>query len=225
MWDLYAEGLVPLSKYFDGRFSNGYVWPELLSAPAFLNNPKLRSGEKNTLQLLNLSEGGSTIRSFSKRLNPILHILTNLDKQIKRISKKDDDANHSDLFILELGANDYMIDNNNPEKKIGKLRIVIESLIKEKEVKLFICFNSPSIYDIPFSQKTNKNWIERVNISFNRHNHLLENMVQKINNAYEKQGVKVHIFDVQKLVSSVLVESKRLQYSTGSFHKDRWGYK
>ncbi|MBO9493757.1 SGNH/GDSL hydrolase family protein [Thalassotalea sp. G20_0] len=215
--------LVPLSKYFDGRFSNGYIWPELLTAPAFLNNPKLQSGEKNTLQLLNLSEGGSTIRNYSKRLNPILHILTNLDKQIKRISKKDD-ANPSDLFILELGANDYMIDINNPEKKIAKLCSTIESFIKEKNVKFFICFNLPSIYDIPFSQKTNKRWIERVNISFNRHNHLLENMVQEINNIYEKQGVKVHIFDVQKLVSSVLVESKKLQYSTGSFHKDSWGY-
>ncbi|WP_257296643.1 SGNH/GDSL hydrolase family protein [Endozoicomonas sp. YOMI1] len=132
-WDLYAEGLVPLSKYFDGRFSNGYVWPELLSAPAFLNNPKLRSGEKNTLQLLNLSEGGSTIRSFSKRLNPILHILTNLDKQIKRISKKDDDANHSDLFILELGANDYMIDNNNPEKKMVNYALSLSRSSKKKK--------------------------------------------------------------------------------------------
>ena len=79
--------LVPPSKYFDGRFSNGYVWPELLSAPAFLNHPKLRPGEESPLKLLNLSEGGATITSFSKRWSPILRFLTNIDKQIKSISK------------------------------------------------------------------------------------------------------------------------------------------
>ena len=112
-----------------------------------------------------------------------------------------------------------MIDINNPEKKIAKLCSTIESLIKEKKVKFFICFNLPNIYDIPFSKITNKSWIEKVNASFTKHNHLLQNIVQSINNVYGEQGVRVHIFDVQKLLSSVLVESKRLQYPTDSFYK------
>lgn len=92
------------NQYYQGRFTNGFVWSEFLSSPGFLNK-----------KTLNFAEGGSTSASYSI-FNVIGDCLSNLDKQLKSYSPSDRDLN---IFLL--GANDYLtLHKSNIPKVVEK---------------------------------------------------------------------------------------------------------
>lgn len=100
------KGYLPSSPpYFEGRFSNGPVWTDLISSNL----------EKN-IPLINEAEGGATAVDYrALSSHPQYKVINHLGFEIDQFEKH----NHftdSDLVVIWMGANDYLAYRWNSEK-------------------------------------------------------------------------------------------------------------
>ncbi|MEM1011675.1 MAG: SGNH/GDSL hydrolase family protein [Planctomycetota bacterium] len=96
-----AIPLVPATPgpaYFNGRFSNGPVWVENLSASLSLG-PVVRSGAGGD----NFAHGGALASGSSFPFNLVVD---DLDDQVDDFLNRDGTADAADLFVILIGGND-----------------------------------------------------------------------------------------------------------------------
>lgn len=181
------------NQYYDGRFTNGFVWGEYLSSPAFLNK-----------EMVNFAEGGSTSASYSA-FNLRSNFLSNLDTQIK-----DYQPSGRDLTILFAGANDYITLHKNDILRI------IENQMDEVEklltggAKNILVMGLPDISLTPETERSDDKR-EYKNITL-AHNFLLQKNIDELKEKYPE--AKIFFFDTSAALKEIMTIAREIGYDT-----------
>lgn len=190
------------SQYYDGRFTNGFVWSEFLSSPTFLN-------KKN----LNLAEGGSTSANYSC-FNIVGDFLSSLDKQTKYYS-----PSSTDLPIFLLGANDYITLHKKNVLKVVEQQIKDIDRILSQGVKNVLVMGVPDLSATPYEEhRTDK---EKMKDATTAHNALLVEKVSELTNRYPMQ--KILYFDTCSAINKITEIADGMGYNTTHPYTDH-GY-
>ncbi|MCS3433745.1 SGNH/GDSL hydrolase family protein [Klebsiella sp. BIGb0407] len=181
------------NQYYEGRFTNGFVWGEYLSSPAFLNK-----------KMVNFAEGGSTSASYSP-LNLRSNFLSNLDSQIKEYQ-----PSARDLTVLFAGANDYIVLHKNDVLKVVETQIDdVEKLLKSG-VKNILVMGMPDISLTPESEHSgHKREYEDISIA---HNVLLQKNIEKLKVKYP--AAKIFFFDTSAALKEIITIARQIGYDT-----------
>ena len=178
-------GIIPKSPpYYQGRFSNGPAWSELV-ADYF--------ADKAHVVTVNYAVGGETVNFHNPLKGFLPYTFTNsLDSYYLHTAFRD--KTHS-LFVIWLGANDYLKGATDPEQATADVIVTIQknldSLISSGG-KNFLIINLPDLAAVPLtSAGTTREILHTITLL---HNKKLQDMVD----AAEQQhpDISIHIFDV-----------------------------
>lgn len=181
------------NQYYDGRFTNGFVWDEYLSSPAFLKK-----------ETVSFAEGGSTSTSYS-RFNLLGNLLSNLETQMKSYKPV-----KNDLAILLLGANDYItLHKDNIIKVVENQVDNIEEML-QSGVENILIMGMP---DISLSPAAADSTVQRkykdITIA---HNALLQSNVEELTEKYPKK--KIFFFDTTSALKDIINIARKIGYNT-----------
>jgi len=181
------------NQYYDGRFTNGFVWGEYLSSPAFLNK-----------EMVNFAEGGSTSASYSP-FNLRSNFLSNLDSQIK-----DYQPSNRDLTIIFAGANDYITLHKHDILKVVENQIDEVEKLLAGGVKNVLVMGMPDISLTPESEHSgNKREYKDISIA---HNVLLQKNIDELKVKYPE--AKVFFFDTSAALNNIITIARNIGYDT-----------
>ena len=180
-------------QYYDGRFTNGFIWDEFLSSPAFLNK-----------EAISFAEGGSTSARYS-RLNLLSNILSNLETQIKSYQPF-----RKDLAILLCGANDYMtLRQDNIIKVVEKQVDDITGLLS-RGIENILIMGMPDISLSPEALKSDeRRKYKDITIA---HNALLEGNVVELKRTFPQK--KIFFFNTPAAMEAIVTLAKKIGYNT-----------
>ena len=180
-------------QYYDGRFTNGFVWGEYLSSPSFLKK-----------DLINYAEGGSTSARYSP-FNLYANTLSNLDSQMQ-----DYQPSARDLTILFLGANDYLLLGENSVLKVIQKQIDdVERLLK-LGVDNILVMGIPDLSLTPQSgQDDNKRKFSDISTA---HNAVLLKNIEALKARYPAK--KIFYFDTSSAFNHICRIADNIGYNT-----------
>lgn len=125
--------------YYQGRFSNGPVWVEIVAASYFPNTAKDH--------LLDYAVGGSGVSEDEG------DVLFTLKKQVNNyLMTHDDKANADDLYVVWIGSNNYLGLPEDLEKSLVDVNAGIQNsieLLVRKGAKHILVFNIPNLGRTP----------------------------------------------------------------------------
>lgn len=134
--------------YFEGRFSNGPAWIELLA-------------QKLDIPFVNSSFGGAT-SGFENAFDTVLPQLSSsgLQGQVTNFIINNTIADPNGLYTIWIGANDYLPNDSiaftpfdNPDQTLSNIQIAINSLIGIGAETIMV-FNLPDLGDIPLTNES-----------------------------------------------------------------------
>lgn len=186
----YMDREIPMSPpYFEGRFSDGPVWVELLAQAYFPENTKEH--------LLNYAYGGAGISDEEESVFSLKHEI-NLYLQENQ-NKADEKA----LFVMWIGANNYLKGPDDIEQAtdevIRGIRLEMEKLI-QAGAKNFLVINLPDIGNSPAARDANI--VELLTALSLTHNKKFEHEISTMKTTFP--GVNFMSMDVQKIVEDIL---------------------
>ena len=190
------------SQYYEGRFTNGFVWSDFLSSPSFLKK-----------ETINFSEGGSTSASYSC-FNVVGDFLSNLDKQMKSYS-----PSNKDLAIFLLGANDYITLHKSNVVTVVEQQIDDIEQILSRGVKNILVMGLPDLSATPSAKLSDdKEIMKDATVA---HNALLQSKVNELNKAYPKSNV--FYFDTFSAFNKIAEVAHEIGYDTNNSYTEH-GY-
>lgn len=190
------------SQYYEGRFTNGFVWSDFLSSPSFLKK-----------EIINYSEGGSTSASYSC-FNFVGDFLSNLDKQMKSYS-----PSNKDLAIFLLGANDYITLHKSNVVTVVEQQIHDIEKILSRGVKNILVMGLPDLSATPSAKLSDEK--EIMKDATVAHNALLKSKVNELNKAYPKSNVLY--FDTFSAFNKISEVAHEIGYDTNNSYTEH-GY-
>ncbi len=190
-----SHGLVPLGhQYYDGRFTNGFTWPEFLCSPNLINK-----------RLLNQAEGGAVSASYSK-INPAFFFVSNMTQQTSAV-----DFSEKDLVIVEFGANDYMTFHKKDVDRVIEAQEKNIHKIIDQGVKNLIVMGMPDLSvtaKIKHKRAQKQEDLHQISVL---HNEKLRALVDKI---AENKDVNIHFFDSNACMTEIFRKADELEYDT-----------
>lgn len=190
------------SQYYEGRFTNGFVWSDFLSSPSFLKK-----------EIINFSEGGSTSASYSC-FNVVGDFLSNLDKQMKSYS-----PSNKDLAIFLLGANDYITLHKSNVVTVVEQQIHDIEKILSRGVKNILIMGLPDLSATPSAKISgDKEIMKDATVA---HNALLQSKVEELNKVYPKSTVLY--FDTFSAFNKITKVAHEIGYDTNHAYTEH-GY-
>ena len=158
LFELYNERVPVSPPYWQGRFSNGPVWADKLSAHYTIKN---------------MSQGGATLVDYKKySLALTYRYITHLGEEISEFLKNDQFL-PTDLVIIWMGGNDYAtfkwVSPRDRQRAIRELYLAILR-IKHKGAKQVIVINLPDIAETPRVKDSDAELFHRITLD---HNHRL----------------------------------------------------
>ena len=184
------KGYLPAApNYYQGRFSNGPVWTDLIGG---LLNKKL--------VMVNEAEGGATAFDHNKdSKNPTYDVINNLNYEVQQFESKDH-FKPDDLVVIWLGANDYLAYHWNTEKDANHVLDSIFSKIGELSVKGTKHIMLVNLPDLGTSPQARIDGITREETKISKyHNQRLSEIVASI---YDPSKVKV--FDIASQFEDIM---------------------
>ena len=141
LYEFMKHQLPQSPPYYQGRFSNGPVWVEHLSASYFSNS--------TDAHLLDYAVGGSGVSEEEEEDD----VLFTLKKQISTyLLSHQDKANADDLYIVWIGANNYLALPEDAEKTVAYVNAGIThsiDLLVEKGAQHIMLINLPDLGKTP----------------------------------------------------------------------------
>ncbi|MGS8098881.1 SGNH/GDSL hydrolase family protein [Providencia sp. PROV_01] len=184
--------LTNANQYHDGRFTNGFTWPEFLTIP----NMMLSHSSKGKVTLTNKSEGGSTCAPYFKStLHLQFAILSNIEKQTRHL-KFDDKS----LSIIFLGANDYMTySKENVDVVISSQEKTIKKMIKNG-AKNILVMGIPDLSQTPAIKTSSPKKQRKIQNLSIEHNNKLQTLVNllKLN-----KNININYFNVNNVMKNI----------------------
>jgi phospholipase/lecithinase/hemolysin len=139
----FSGGLVPPSPpYFDGRFSNGFLWVESLASLVDVDldsDTNFAFGGARTDNSNNLSD------RLPENTPPLPGLQDQIDRFVQQVPQADPDA----LYVIAAGANDYVDPNSfDVQETLGNLSGAITRLAAVG-ARNFLISNLPDLGEIP----------------------------------------------------------------------------
>ena len=128
----------PNPTYFQGRYSNGWVWVEYLADRLHLSSR----------QTNNFASGGATTGSDRNSLVP------GLVTQVQLFTKTHQQPNPNALYVLWAGANDYLQGVSNATVPVENVARAITSLA-DMGAKNILVANLPDLGQLPATRTSN----------------------------------------------------------------------
>ena len=185
-------GYLPKSPpYFQGRFSNGYVWSELVAE---------RFKQSNNVQSTNYAVGGETARLHNPYYGYLPYsLIASVDNYLVHTFYRD---RSTTLFVILIGANDYLngVDNADTMTNdvVSSIKYAIETLIYRGGTN-FLLINLPDLSQTPRAKTYG--WSEQLKAVTLAHNLKLANIVDEINNSYK--SVNIEMYDANKFFNAL----------------------
>jgi phospholipase/lecithinase/hemolysin len=139
LYEFMKHQLPQSPPYYQGRFSNGPVWVEHLSASYFPNSPDAH--------LLDFAVGGSGVSEDDED-----DVLFTLRKQVNTYFLTHDKANADDLYVLWIGANNYLALPEEADKAVAEVNVGITHSIQrliDKGAQHILLINLPDLGRTP----------------------------------------------------------------------------
>ncbi|MEY0473789.1 SGNH/GDSL hydrolase family protein [Providencia huaxiensis] len=184
--------LTNANQYYNGRFTNGFTWPEFLTMP----NTMQSYSSKGKVTLTNKSEGGSTCAPYFKStLHPQFAILSNIEKQARHL-KFDDKS----LGIIFIGANDYMTySKENVDVVISSQEKTIKKMIKNG-TKNILVMGLPDLSQTPAIKTSSPKKQQKIQNLSIEHNNKLQTIINllKLN-----KNININYFNVNNVMKNI----------------------
>lgn len=192
-------GTIPLSPpYFQGRFSNGPVWVEILGS--YFNI--------DANETTNYAVGGSTSGNTNVLSESLIIPLPALSSQINNFTSAPVTPSSNALFILWAGANDYLI--QPIEKRATNTQVVVNNLsnaitiLINKGARNIIVPNLPDLGKTP--QERSLGTADSTTTLIKSHNSNLNTALQEI---ARTRNVNIIPLDIHALFDEVIDQPDR----------------
>lgn len=188
--NLYAYDLKYMPKsppYFEGRFSNNYLWSDIISE---------HFSQNNSVTETNFAFGGETAIFHNPTRGFLPYSLTlSRNSYLLRSAWSD---RSTTLFIIWIGANDYLHDSVDIDglstEVVNSIKANIESLISHGGFN-FIVMNLPDTGETPFAKQFGlKEILHNFSVA---HNEKLAQMLSELQNNYP--DINIQLYDVNHL--------------------------
>lgn len=168
--------------YYDGRFSNNQVWSERLSA---------QLAEEYNISAVNYAFGGETAIFHNPKDGFLPYSLT-MSRNSYLLHTAYQDRSQT-LFVIWIGANDYMHDSVDvdglTEKVVDSIGSNIESLISHGGLN-FLVFNLPDMGETPLAKE---NGLSDLFHRFSaKHNERMKDLIAKLQTQYPNVDIKLY---------------------------------
>lgn len=179
-------GLLPGANYWQGRFSNGQVWAELLASQQGL--PLARSTAGGSNYAWGGAETGTGTYGFG---------FPNVRTQVARYLGTSPSIDSNRLFVIWAGGNDYLNGSVNPLSVVGNIEASILSL-HAAGARKFLIPNLPLLGTIPRNLGTSSEGpANQISIA---HNLTLKGRLDVLTSL---SGVTIHRMDVASRFEAV----------------------
>jgi|GEM_PF-852095 len=186
-------GYLPKSPpYFEGRFSNGYVWSEAVAKYLY---------DSNYISSDNYAIGGETA-IFHNPVNGYLpySLTASLNSYLLRSAFGDRSMT---LFVIWIGGNDYLKGSTEVDQLttdvVANIKATIESLIYRGGVN-FLIINLPDLSLTPYAKENNM--VQNLHELTAMHNTKLAEAVTQIQDGYK--NINIHLYDVSTLFAQLI---------------------
>jgi thermolabile hemolysin len=201
-----SGGLYPPDPpYFQGRYSNGRIWVEYLI-------DRLQLSQN---QVHHLAYGGATTGITNTRAENLTYpanLVPNLLNQIQTVVQPYEQSNQSmnadALYILWVGANDYLQGSTTTVTPIANLNEAIHSLITVGARRLLIA-NLPDLGQLPATRNTANS--EALSTLTQQHNQELERSL--INLTQEQFELQIAFLNVSRLYQEVITAPQQFGFT------------
>lgn len=192
----YMKHQMPISPpYYQGRFTNGPVWVELLLQHYYQ--------DKMNEHLLDYAFGGAGVASENSDDDDALFTLGHeVDSYLLAHQDKADD--HT-LYVVWIGCNNYLALPDDVEQTIKEvnwgIKTNIERLIS-KGARHFLVVNLPDLGKTPTARDFDA--IDLLSFSSLQHNEALSQNIEKLRQAYP--AVQWIFFDTNQVLNEILLD-------------------
>lgn len=199
-------GVMPSSlQYYEGRFTNGFAWPDFLASKAYLGKP-----------LVNYAEGGAVAGKYSK-WNPVFMFISHMERQINK-----HDFQQGDMAVLALGSNDYMtFGKTDVGKVIRTYKQQVDKLLA-KGVKDILVVGAPDLSKTVNARKQPPEEAAKLKLLSQEHNRLLGKAVDTLQASSKSDGVTIRFFDISAKLNDLMELAEQVEYDT--MHNKHEGY-
>lgn len=193
----YLKRELPMSPpYFQGRFTNGPVWIELLTAMYYPNNAKDH--------LLDYAFGGAGVLEGSDSDDEEDDVLFTLSREVDSyLLSHQDKADESSLYIVWMGANNYLAIPDDQEQALYATNIgIVHDLqrLVDKGAKNIMVVNLPDLGKTPAARDFDA--VDLLSSLSDKHNIMLAENIAKLKQ--NNPDVKWLLFDVYQIFSDLL---------------------
>ncbi len=200
----YMKHQIPLSPpYYEGRFTNGPVWVELLMQKYYP-----RHWESS---LLDYAFGGAGVagEGMEDEDDTLFTLRQEIDSYLLAHADK---ADENSLYVVWMGSNNYLAIPDEPEKAVDDviwgIKNNIERLIA-KGAKHIMVINLPDLGVIPAARDFDA--IDILSYCSKRHNELLVKTVDQLQANYPE--VQWVYYDVNELLNDMLANPANYGYT------------
>jgi len=190
--------------YYKGKFSNGQVWSEYV-AQYF--------SDKNNIETANYAIGGQTAFLHNPFEGYLPYTLSMSYANYILHSAFSDRS--STLFVIWIGANDYLpnVDNGDQlsDNVVNSIQTIIENLIYHGGNN-FLLLNLPDLASTPFGQASS--YKEKLKTTTQAHNLKMEKMLSTLQGSYK--NINIHLFDINQFFAKAIAnpEEYNKKYNT-----------
>lgn len=191
LYEIMKHQLPQSPPYFEGRFSNGPVWVEHLAAAYF---PHDTPGH-----FLDYAFGGAGV-SEDEDDDTLLTLRKEVDTYLL---SHQDKASSDSLFVVWIGANNYLAMPENVEETLKNVTEGIEHSIKllaDKGAKHIMIMNLPDLGHTPAAIEFDS--VDSMTYFSTQHNATINQMIARFKTSYP--DIDWIFFDLNKMFSHVL---------------------
>lgn len=198
----YMKHQLPISPpYYEGRFSNGPVWIEVLAKQFYPEN--------TNAHLLDYAFGGSGVaetEDMNGDDDDDDGALFNLTREVDSyLLSHNDKADDKSLYVIWMGSNNYIALPDNPEQTVKAVNDGIQSEVERlvaKGAKHVMLMTVPDLGRTPGAIEFDS--IEFLSALTNQHNATLKARIAQLKNKYP--DVQWVLFDVNEIFVNALNE-------------------
>jgi len=178
--------------YFQGRFSDGPVWVELLA--------KTLSSENDFLQ--DYALGGAGVTAEDEDVEG-LFTLANEVKDFLKVNNQV--ANEDDLFVIWIGANNYLILPDDEESTVATVKIGTSKALDKLHnagARHFLIMNMHELSKTPFAKSVGEEDLAKLASYSFKHNQMIEKLVADYQKKYP--DANWYFYDIHTMFNKVV---------------------